>query len=631
MRKLSMRSLALIIVLFYACATGPKPLEPSSRGPVAAEALLVHASYLAADSLFGRRAGTLHELRAAEYIRREFVRYGLEPAVPGFFQSFSFIDRIEMGPGNALSWALGGVNEHTKLQSDVDFRPLGFSASDQAEGGLVFAGYGISATEPEYDDYAGLDVTGKVVMLLRYSPDGTNPYGPFGEYSPLRKKVLEARERGAAAVIMVTGPADDDEDYLMNLRYDRGGYAGLPVVNLTRQAADRLLAFEHLTIAELQQEINATRLPLSHEVPGVNVSITTDLVPQETESRNVLAALPGTGSLKGQWVVLGAHYDHLGWGGLGSGSMEPNANAIHNGADDNASGTATLLELARYLATNPPTTAVALTADQSTGSPGQSMSKGGKTSPGNRRSIMFQAFGAEEVDLLGSAHVTKHPPVPIDSIVAMLNLDMIGSLAEGRLLIGGAGTTPLWKELLPVLNSDSLNLAYGDEGFGSSDHQSYYLKDKPVLFFSTGEHERYHRPSDDVEFLNFSGMVKVGQLVARVTEELTTRPEPPVFSRVVSSRPVTRRGLAVTLGTIPDHTWDGEGFRISGVRDGGPADKGGLKTGDVILRFGETEVQNIYDYMYVLQAAKAGVPVAILVKRGAEELELEVVPERRRD
>jgi len=615
------RYFALIIVLFYSCATGPKPVEPSkvlSKGPIAAEALLAHAGYLAGDSLYGRRAGTPYELQAAEYIRREFVRYGLEsvwppdrPAVPDFFQPFSFIARMEMGPGNALSWALEDVSDQTKLQPDVDFRPLGFSASAQAEGGLVFAGYGISATEPEYDDYAEVDIAGKVVMLLRYSPDGTNPHGPFGEYSPLRKKVLTAREKGAAAVIVVIGPADDDEDYLMTLRYDRvGGDAGLPVVNLTRQAADRLLATEHLTVAELQEEINATRLPLSHEVPGVSVSITTDLVPQEARSRNVLAALPGTGSLKGQWVVLGAHYDHLGWGGPGSGSMEPDTTAIHNGADDNASGTATLLELARYLAFNSPDAGL---------------------DAANQRSIMFQAFGAEEVGLLGSAHVTKFPPVPMDSVVAMLNLDMVGGLAEDRLLIGGAETAPLWKELLPALNSDSLNLVFDDEGFGSSDHQSYYLKDKPVLFFFTGSHEHYHRPSDDVEFLNFDGMVKVGRLAARVTEELAARPEPPAFSKVESSRSTTRRGFAVALGTIPNYTWDGEGMRISGTRGGGPADKGGLKAGDVIIHFGEAEVQNIYDYMYALQAAKAGVPVKLMVRRGGEVLELEVVPERRRD
>ena len=515
-----------------------------------------------------------------------------------------------MGPGNALSWVVEGVGEQTKLESDVDFRSLGFSASVQAEGGLVFAGYGISATDPEYDDYADVDAAGKVVMLLRYSPDGTNLYGPFGKHTPLRKKVLMAREKGATAVIVVTGPADDEEDYLMTLRYDRGGDTGLPVVNLTRRATDRLLATEHLTIAELQQEINATRLPLSHEVPGVSVSVTTDLVPQEARSRNVLAALPGTGSLKGQWVVLGAHYDHLGWGGLGSGSMVPDITAIHNGADDNASGTATLLELARYLAFNSPDAGL---------------------DAANQRSIMFQAFGAEEIGLLGSAYVTKYPPVPMDSVAAMVNLDMVGGLTESKLVIEGAGTSPLWKELLPTLNSDSLNLVYKDEGYGPSDHQSYYLQGKPVLSFFTGEHERYHRPSDDVEFLNFDGMVKVGQLAARVTEALAARLEPPAFTRVEGSRPATRRELAVALGTIPDHTWDGEGMRISGARGGGPADKGGLKAGDIIIRFGETEVQNIYDYMYALQAAKAGVPVKVMVRRGDELLELEVIPERKRD
>jgi len=608
------RYLCVLLPLIYACAPGPQPERPAaelSRGLISAEALFAHASYLAADSLYGRGAGTPHERLAAEYIRGEFQRCGLEPSVPDYFQPFTFIARLNMGPGNLVTWSVGNADHQEELVPDVDFRPLGFSASGREEGGLVFAGYGITSTDPEYDDYAELDVTGKIVMLLRYSPDGTNPHGPFGEHTPLRKKALLAREKGSAAVIFVTGPADDDEDLLMALRYDRGGGdAGLPVVNLTRRAADQLLAAEHLSIAELQQEINATRLPLSHAVPGMSVSIATDLIPQEAESRNVLAALPGAGSLRGQWVVLGAHYDHLGMGGPGSGSMVPETTAVHNGADDNASGTATLLELARYLAANPPA-----------GEPGET----------NRRSIMFQAFGAEERGTLGSVYVTKHPPVPLDSVVAMVNMDMVGGLSEGKLVIGGAGTSPLWKTLLPALNSDSLNLIYDDEGYGASDHQSYYLQDKPVLFFFTGQHDRYHRPSDDVEYLNFDGMAQVGWLVARVAGDLTTRSQPPAFTKVEGPRPATRRGLSVALGTIPDFTWDGEGFRISGVRGGGPADQVGLQAGDVIVRLGATEVMNIYDYMYALQAAKAGVPVEVVIRRDGEELELEVIPERRRE
>ncbi|UCD37468.1 MAG: M28 family peptidase [Fidelibacterota bacterium] len=604
-----MRRLALICILLFACAPGPKRedlLKDLPRGPISPQSLYLHARFLASDSLAGRAAGSVQDKIAAEYLRREFSRYGLQPAVPGYLQQFPFVDRVEMGPGNTISYSMVDRADRGALIPDEDFRPLGFSSSDRVEGILVFAGYGITSTDPPYDDYAGVDVSGKVVMILRYSPDGTDPHGAFGAHTPLRKKILTAREQGAAAVIIVTGPADDEEDMLMKLRYDRAGHAGLPVVHLTRQAADRLLAADHLLIAELQREISDTRMPLSHELSSVTVSITTDLIQQEVESQNVLASLPGRGTLQGQWVIIGAHYDHLGLGGTGSGSMVPDTVAVHNGADDNASGTAALLELARYLVTNPPEWP-------------------------NRRSIMFQAFGAEERGTLGSSYVTKHPPVPMDSVVAMLNMDMVGGLRDDKLLIGGAGTSPLWKELLPVLNSDSLHLIYDDAGYGSSDHQSYYLQDKPVLFFFTGEHDRYHRPSDDVEFLNLDGLALVGQLVARVTGDLATRSTPPGFVKAEGGRPTARRDIKVGLGVIPSFTYEGEGMAISGARGGGPAAKAGLQAGDIIIRLGETEIRSIYDYMYALEAAQAGEALKVVVKRGEEELELEVIPERRRE
>ena len=597
----------LLTALLGGCAKGPEPASPAAalpREPASAVPLLTHVQVLAADSLYGRRAGSPHELAAAEYIRQEYARYGLLPAVPDYFQPFTFGSKVEMGAGNALGWSRYG-SDGFALKPAVDFQPLGFSASQEITGPLVFAGYGISKSDLTYDDYAELDVTDKVVLLLRYSPDGTNPHGPFSAHMPLRKKALAARERGALAVLLVTGAADDEEDGLLGMRYDRAGDAGLPVVNLTRAAADRMLAGEHLSIDELQQEINASRVPLSHAVRGVEVTLRSVVVPVEETSRNVLATLPGAGNLRGQWVIMGAHYDHLGWGGHGSGSFLPDSAAIHNGADDNASGVATMLEVARYLAANPPA--------------GE-----------HRRSVMFQAFGAEELGLLGSAHVTRNSPVPMDSIVAMVNLDMVGRLTDRMLVLGGAGSSPLWKELLPRLNSDRLKLVYDDDGFRSSDHQSYYLKDKPVLFFFTGQHGQYHRPSDDVEYLNVNGMALIGRLVSRVIGELVTRVEAPAFTKVASNGP-TRGGFAVAVGTLPDYTYTGEGMRLSGTRGSSPADRGGLLAGDVIVRMGTTEVLSLYDYMYALQEAKVGVALPVVVKRDGRELELEVVPERRRD
>ncbi|UCD38483.1 MAG: M28 family peptidase [Fidelibacterota bacterium] len=605
-----MRYVTLVTVLVIcACAGRPEPTEPEvvvPPGPISVAALLSHENFLAGDSLYGRAAGSIHERRAAEYIRDEFQRYGLQPPVPEYLQSFSFVARMDMGPGNAISVSRSDMQETTRLAPDRDFRPLGFSASGTTEGTLVFAGYGITSEDPVYDDYAGLNVEDKVLMILRHSPDGTSPHGAFSNHTPLRKKVLTAREQGAVAVLFVTGSEDDNEDVLMKLRYDRAGDAGLPVVHLTRQAADRLLASAHLKIAELQNEVNTTRLPLSHELTGVQVTVTTDLIERDAESQNVLASLPGSGTLAGQWVVVGAHYDHLGWGGPGSGSMVPDTNAIHNGADDNASGTSALLELARYLTAHPHASA-------------------------DRRSIMFQAFGGEERGTLGSSYVTKHPPVSMDSVIAMLNMDMVGGLRDDKLLLGGAGTSPLWKELLPALNRDSLHFIYDDAGYGSSDHQSYYMQDKPVLFFFTGEHDRYHRPSDDVEFINFDGLVQVGQLVARVTEDLATRSTPPAFTEADGGRPAARADIKVGLGVIPSFTYEGEGFAISGVRREGPAARAGLQAEDVIILIGTTEIKSIYDYMYALQEVKAGEPLQVTIRRGEQELELEVIPERRRE
>lgn len=602
-----MRRILPLIVLIFACAPGPprEQMPPLSREPISPQTLYAHVSFLASDSLYGRAAGSVHELQAAEYIRREFTSYGLAAAVPGYFQPFNFVDRVDLGPGNILSWMSVASPGSNNLVPDKDFRPLGFSSSASATGTLVFAGYGISSTEPGYDDYTGLDVSGKVVMILRYSLDGIDLNGPFAAQTPLRKKVLHAREQGAVAVIIVTGPADEAEDQVMELRYDRvGGNAGLPVVHVTREAADRLLAADHLLIAELQREINATRIPLSHELKGVTISITTDLIPHEVEAHNVLGTLPGAGTLKDQWVIVGAHYDHIGMGGSGSGSMVPDTIAVHNGADDNASGSAALLEIARYLAANPPSVA-------------------------GRRSIMFQAYSGEERGALGSSHAAEHSPVPLDSVVVMINLDMVGNLRENKLVIGGAGTSSIWKELLASLNSDSLHLISKDEGLGGSDHTSYYVKNIPILFFFTGEHSRYHRPTDDVEFLNLTGMAKVGQLAARTVADVATRPEPPDFVRITSGRPTSRGGISVGLGVVPNFTWEGEGMAISGTRGGGPADKAGFQAGDVIIRIGNTDVKSIYDYMYALQELKAGVSIPVVVLRGEEELELEVVPELR--
>ena len=494
------------LVLLAGCAKRREPAPQITRPAAVAlspQALLAHAQYLAADSLAGRRAGTAGEMRAAEYIRDTFRHYGLEPAPGGYFQPFSFPDFVSLGNGNALSFTTPDHQTPVTLAPNHDFRPLGISTSKAVSGPLVFVGYGIHSTDPAYNDYAGVNVSGKLVLMLTQTPAGSSAVSPFGEHRDLSVKALAARLRGAVAVLLVTGPADSQHDQLPLLRpRSTDPEAGLPMVHLTRRAADSLLAVEHLTIAQLQQELNRSRLPLSHIVTGVTVHITTDLHQEQAASRNVLAVLPGTGQLRRQLVLLGAHYDHLGLGGPGSGSAVPQRSAVHNGADDNASGVAVMLEVARYLAEHPP-------------------------GNGDRRSIMFQAFGAGEPGLYGSVHAAANLPVPMDDVTAMVNLHMVGRLDSAGLVLGGANSSPLWLELLPALNHAGMRLQYSASGTG--DHQSFLRLQIPALSLSTGRHQQYHHPDDDVQRLNLKGMQLVGQLVARLVQRLAVIPEPPPF------------------------------------------------------------------------------------------------------
>ncbi len=495
------------MLLLAGCAARREPAPEITRPALAAlspQALLAHAQYLAADSLAGRRAGTAGEMRAAEYIRDTFRYYGLEPAPGGYFQPFSFPDYVTLGDGNALSFTTPDHHSPVALDPNRDFRPLGISTSEEVSGPLVFVGYGIHSIDPAYNDFAGVNVSGKLVLMLTETPAGSSAVSPFGEHRDLPVKALAARMRGAVAVLVVTGPADNPQDQLPSLRPKPTGLdVGLPMVYLTRRAADTLLAAEHLTIAQLQQEINRSRLPLSHVMTGVTVNLTTGLHQEQATSRNVLAVLPGAGQLRRQWVLLGAHYDHLGLGGPGSGSAVPERSAVHNGADDNASGVAVMLEVARYLAEHPP-------------------------GDGDRRSIMFQAFGAREPGRYGSVHAAANLPVPMDAVVAMLNLDMVGRLDTAGLQLAGGHSSPLWQELLLALNHAGLRLQFRASGVG--DHQSYLRLKKPVLSLSTGHHEQYHHPDDDIQRLNLKGMQLVGQLVARLVQRLAVIPKPPPFS-----------------------------------------------------------------------------------------------------
>ncbi len=593
------RTVSLALVLAAAVAA------PSPRAWAAHDDAVPRLSYdvhfLASDALEGRFSGSEGARVAASFVADRFRALGLQPAGDGgtFFQHFSFIASVEPGPGNALALDLPGGARVAKL--DTDFRPLAFSASGTAAGEVVFAGYGIHASDLGYDDYAGLDVKGKVVVVLRFSPDGDDPASRFQPHMALRRKASEARALGAAALLVATGPVGAKETVPVKISFDASfADSGLPVLGISTPLAEALFAGHGFTLAELQQRMNERKEPASRPL-GVNARLTADVVQQRADAVNVLALLPGADAARrDQVVVVGAHYDHLGYGGEGSGSLAPDVHAIHHGADDNASGTAGMMEIARSLAARPPA-----------------------------RTVLFAAFSGEEEGLLGSSHLVQHLPVPKERVVAMVNLDMVGRPKPGpALTLGGFGTAKEWPELVENVNANHhLKLATNKGGFGASDHSSFYGADIPVLFLFTGAHEDYHKPSDTADRIAYPAMAQVVSFGAEFARRVADLPERPTFQKVADEGAGERRGFKVRTGAIPEYAFEGPGVKLSGARGGSPADRAGLKAGDVVIRFGDRDIRNIYDYMYALGDHKPGDVVKLLVTRGSSTIEVSVTLE----
>ncbi|MEK6566311.1 MAG: M28 family peptidase [Bacteroidota bacterium] len=581
----------------------------AKRNPeITSAEVYAHIKYLASDELEGRRSGSQGARLAAAYLEREFKEYGLKPMGDGggFLQKFEFISGVKLGNQNSLSINVNGKKAQSKL--DIDFRPLGFSGSGSYDGEIVFAGYGVSAPDQKYDDYQGMDVKGKAVLVLRFSPAGDSPHNDFTQFTSMRYKVSKAKEMGAKAILFVTGPADSDDDKLMRFNYDQNaGNAGIPAVNITQAFADQLLMSSGKKLKELQKEINDKKASQSFNLSNVGISLKTDVVETREQTENVVGFLEGGDpKLKNDVLVIGAHYDHLGYGGEGSGSLKPDTAAIHNGADDNASGTAGLLELAQFFASRRKEV---------------------------RRSILFIAFSGEELGLLGSAYYVNNPTVPLDRMIAMMNMDEIGRLKDRKLIVYGMGTSPGFESLVTRHNRDSMFvLKLNKDGFGPSDHSSFYAKKIPVFHFFTDIHSDYHRPSDDYETINTEGEVQILKFMADIAMDMDSAPERPVYAQVEAPRQPAgggREGMRTYTGTIPDFGEQVEGMKLAGVRDGSPAAKAGLQAGDIIVKFGKVEIKNLYDYTYALGEYKPGDEVDITVLRGKEKLTMKIKLERR--
>jgi hypothetical protein len=505
-------------------------------------------------------------------------------AVPdgsGWFQPFLATVGATPGPRNTLAARLSGRSIAYRL--DRDFVPSTLSGSGAAEAAVVFAGYGVASPVAGRDDYGGRDVRGRIVLLLAGAPT-EDSRSPAAVFSGIYHKVVYARDRGAVAVVVAATAESEPGRWNTNRGFND---EGLPVVLVSRETAAAWLGADGWTIGSVEEKLRAGPWPLNL---SVRLSLETDVHKTIVPAANVAGLLEGSDpGLSGEVVVVGAHYDHLGLGGPHSLAEDRRA-AIHPGADDNASGTAGVIELARRLAAG----------------------------PRPRRSILFLAFSGEELGLLGSTYYVRHPLLPLARTVAMLNMDMIGRLRDGRLSVTGTGTSPEWPSLLRDENRESrFRLLFTDDAFGASDQHAFYLGRIPVLSFYTGTHPDYHTPGDTEEKINRPGEARVLELVERCARRIAAAERRPPFQPVDPPEPEPTR---IALGIIPDYADAADrGVEIVETSPGGPARGAGLRAGDVIVRLGEHAIFSMHDYRIAIAEYRPGDVIAGVVLRAGRE------------
>jgi peptidase M28-like protein/PDZ domain-containing protein len=693
----SLKQLVFFVVLAFAILSGLSNGRDDTADNRKAEAAAVaerrineSAHYIASDELEGRGLGTKGLNMAADYLAAQFREIGLKTdscdGTP--FQTFKVTISSKLGPreNNRLSFVApnkesdaGSSGDTPRNNSDLnarelklgtDFTPLAVGGSATFDLPIVFAGYGITSSEDQYDDFEGVDVTGKAVIILRHEPQQTNPHGAFegtkdSRHAPIARKISNAYQHGAEAVLLVTDEVEiekrvteaakryqqsldaiakaNDEfkqiekptldqieshrkkiDILLEqaraaservaveydplFPFDRGSdptdNRRFAVIHCRRGAVEPLIKVAlGKTLAELERAIDEGPKPCSRELTGWRVRGRTDIERVEVAVKNVVAVLEGSGPHADETVVVGAHYDHLGRGEPGT--LALGSKEIHNGADDNGSGTVALLEVARQLA--------------------------GRDTKLPRR-IVFIAFTGEERGLLGSGYYVHHPLFPLEKTIAMLNMDMVGRLKDNELIVYGTGTAKQFDGLIDELNKQhGFKIKRDPGGFGPSDHSSFYAQKIPVLHFFTGLHSDYHRPSDDADKLNFPGIRQVSEMVAEAAEAIASAEEPPTYQQAghgnLSSgdQPAGDRPY---FGSIPNLAGgEQEGYAIQGVGKGSPAEKAGLQSDDVIIRFGENKIGNLADFDSALRKFKAADKVPVVVRRNGKEVKLEVVLE----
>jgi len=537
---------------------------------------------LSSDSLEGRFTGSEGERKARSYILYKLKEYGYEPKVQVFkalvgLEPVEYERRFFIFKKPLTYLQVGGES----YRLGIDFLPLSFSEDGKVEGEVVFVGWGIA--DSSHNEYAPVDVRGKVVMVLRYVPDS----GDYEDYAPIPTKLRIAREKGAKAVLILNPP--DYEDELRPLKAREVMNSGIVATMIKRRVAEDILG---KSLDSIYKRLSAGEI-LSFNT-GKKVKVGVKLKRKYVKTANVLAILPGESK---RWIGVGAHYDHLGWGGPGSGSLVPQLHAIHHGADDNASGVAAVLELARLWAVKRP-----------------------------KRTLVFSFWSGEEIGLLGSRYFVEHPPLPMDSAYAYLNYDMVGRMRDSSFSVLGAYSGKGLDSLIGrMVQRHGYKLNVGTGAVGPSDHTSFYLKRVPVAHFFTGAHEDYHKPSDTPDKINYDGLRAIVEISYELLDSLMGLPKLE-YVKVKEEAPKGGRmgKLKVKLGIIPAYASRIKGVKVEGVVPGKPAELAGIRAGDIIVAIGGKPINNLYDYMDALMKYRPGDRTVVTVKRSGELLELEV-------
>jgi Zn-dependent M28 family amino/carboxypeptidase len=690
MKDKSLPRISVLVALVVAISIAAGGQQTQTQNAPSIERLRAHIEYLASDKLEGRRTGSPGANLAAEYIAREFSRYGLRRSIgydtPGmsileadspnrYLQRFPYVVGVELGNNNLLLVK----SESATMQARVgdDWTPLGFSSSNRLDSAsVVFAGYGITSSELKYDDYAATNAKDKAAVVFSGTPDGDNPHGQFARAGEVRFKAAAARAAGARALVIIASENNFKEDRLSQLGYDNAGEAGIPVLVVSRQTAAGMLGGSVSDLSDFEKAADSRGMSSSTaddysvarklRQPSINtINLSVDVIRREVQPANVVGILDGSDpTLKKEVIVIGAHYDHLGRGG--EGSLAAREGEIHHGADDNASGVAGMLELARLFRSQ-------------------------ESRP--RRTIVFIAFSGEEEGLLGSNYYVNRPIMPLANTVAMINMDMIGRMKDNKLIVGGVGTAQGFRDLVagsnleapaldespvrkdpsarkaitpdlrvsepwdvrrrteatksddlianalkagdrltgaPLLTKQAFELTLNEDGFGPSDHSSFYAKQVPVLFFWTGTHDDYHKPSDTADKINYADEARILSLVWRAVRDIDSNDKRPVYTLAKSESTGRSTGFRVYLGTIPNYADSSDGLLLDGVRDESPASKAGIKAGDKIVKLAGHEVHNVYDYTYALGEMKAGQEYEVELLRSGERLKLKITPAARK-